>query len=61
MTSTLDQSKFRVNHKNNGLPINPWDAAKAEAKRRIAALCFSIRVFDENERKGKPWLGTTHN
>jgi hypothetical protein len=37
--------------------VNKWDEAIAEAKRRIADLKFSIRVFEDRKERGESWRG----
>ena len=35
-----------------------WDAAIADAKERIRALRYSIRVFQARKKAGEPWPAT---
>jgi len=61
MTTRLDRSNEHVNRKviakQNKSVENPWDAAIAEAQRRIADLKFSIRDFQKRKERGDRWLG----
>lgn len=55
MPKSLDQSQSKSSKKKNYSVENPWDAAITEAKRKIADLKFSIRVFTERRDKGETW------
>lgn len=34
---------------------NGWDSAIADAKKKIKSLEFSIQVFEQGKREGRPW------
>jgi hypothetical protein len=57
MPHTLILSKVKSKKKVNVSEQNPWDAAIAEAKRKIAELKFSIRDFQKRKERGDDWLG----
>jgi hypothetical protein len=37
---------------------NPWDDAITEAKQKIRALRYTIRVYEARKRAGDPWPGS---
>jgi hypothetical protein len=32
-----------------------WDSAIADAKERIKRLRFSIKIFEQHQKRGEPW------
>jgi hypothetical protein len=38
--------------------LSSWEEARDHAKARIKELRFSLRVFEENIRRGEPWPGS---
>jgi hypothetical protein len=34
-----------------------WEEARDYAKRRIKELQYSLRIFNQNVKQGKPWPG----
>jgi hypothetical protein len=43
--------------KNEEKYLTGWGAAIADARRRIADLQLSLRVFERQKREGRPWPG----
>jgi hypothetical protein len=37
--------------------ISGWDQAIAEAKNKISALRFTIKVYKDRRKRGEPWPG----
>ena len=35
--------------------VEGWDRAIADAKAKIKSLQFSIDIFEQNKREGRPW------
>ena len=40
---------------DNATKFTKWDEAIADAQERIKRLKFSIKVFRQNKKAGKPW------
>ena len=57
---TIVKTPIRVKHKNK--PSKPaesgWDKAIEDAKEKIKSLEFSIGVFEQSKREGRPWPET---
>lgn len=57
MKNILSLSKSESKEKIKISTQNPWDAAIAEAKRKISELRFSIKDFQRRKERGDKWLG----
>ena len=53
--SKISQAKSCATSKLSVEKSEGWDSAIADAKERIRRLRFSIKIFEQHQKRGEPW------